>query len=223
MTVPDIRPHFPSLYWRPMPHSYGVPVASDWQDKPKDDPVFGPFRNCGLWTMDEAAILYQVAKQSPGTWVDIGANIGWTTAHIRAAGRSVCPVDTMYGNSEFRNRAAANLDAVTVTNGFAGTSAQFLATFIGPFSGIVIDGDHDDPNPTTDAAMAVCRLDERAVILFHDARGGPVKKAIRWLLNYFPEFHCRLYPTPHGVALCWRGELEPPEYEPLPGVPEFGI
>lgn len=225
----DLRPHFPNLYWRPMPHSFGVPVASDWQDKSDDDPVFGIFKRCGLWTMDEADILYRAAVQLKGSWVDIGSNVGWTTAHVAEAGCDVLAIDPMYRKDEFAARTRMNLDKWLERCGgirafVAETSARALdewGTF--RYTGFVIDGDHDDPNPTTDAAMSVCHLEERGIILFHDARGEPVKKAIRWLLNYFPEFKHRVYPTPHGVCACWRGEFEPPDYVRIPGVPEFAI
>ncbi len=228
MNCPDLRPNFPTLHWRPMPHSFGVPVASDWQDKSPDDPVFGIFRECGMWTMDEAAILYQVAKQTGGAWVDIGANVGWTTAHVAAADCKVLAVDPMYRNDEFRYRANHNLIWCDVRQNVVTYSGLTSAAVFGGmwdvrFAGVVIDGDHDDPNPTTDAAMAACHLRDNGAILFHDARVEPVRKAIRWLLKNFPEFKHRIYPTPHGVALCWRGDLDPPDYEQLPGVPGLEI
>ena len=241
MICPDLRPHFAHLHWRPMAHAYGVEVASDWADKAEDDQVFGLYKKCGFWTRDEAAILYHAASQVGGDWVDIGSHTGWTTAHILEGlyrRGHVVAVDTMYSNQEFGGRAIANLvsyhpSLVELTHyGISlvcETSARFFASVAqnspeASFSGVVIDGDHDDPTPTTDVAQAVCRLKREAgVIIFHDARGGPVKKAVRWLLNYFPEFKHQVYQTPHGVVVCWRGEFDPPEYEQLPGVPEYEI
>lgn len=86
LQAPDLRPYFKHLHWRQMGHSMGHLVASDWADKADDDPVFGLYKKCGLWTRDEAAILYNVARLvQPGRCIDIGCNVGWTTRHIREA------------------------------------------------------------------------------------------------------------------------------------------
>lgn len=86
LKAPDLRPYFKHLHWRKMGHSMGHLVASDWADKADDDPTFGIYKNCGLWTRDEAAILYNVAQtQAPGDWLDIGCHTGWTSFHIAYA------------------------------------------------------------------------------------------------------------------------------------------
>lgn len=86
LSAPDLRPYFKHLHWRKMGHSMGHLVASDWADKPDNDPVFGLYKKCGLWTRDEAAILYTVARLLPsGDWLDIGCHTGWTSWHIQRA------------------------------------------------------------------------------------------------------------------------------------------
>ena len=85
-TSPDLTPHFKYLHSRVMGHSFGHDVPSDWVDKADDDPAFGIYKRCGMWTHDECAILHNVAKLvQPGRCLDIGCHTGWTTAHIAAA------------------------------------------------------------------------------------------------------------------------------------------
>jgi SAM-dependent methyltransferase len=224
MTCPDLRPHFKHIVERPMAHSFGVPVISDWADKADDDPVFGVFKQCGFWTMAEAAILYEAARQLQGDWLDIGGHTGWTAAHIIAAGNPrVDLLDPMYGNEEFLDRTLQNLRAAFGRDGggicLSQTSDEFFAFMLegGALEddlcvGIVIDGDHDRPHPLQDAQNAAEFLRPTGVIMLHDAVGGPVQDAVAWLLDN--GFQAKVYLTPHVVACCWRGDFTPPDYQP---------
>lgn len=227
LTMPDLRPYFKHLHWRPMPHSYGVPVASDFADYPEDHPVFGLYKQCGLWTMDEAAILYNVAKQMPGQWLDVGCHTMWCTAHLAAADLLIAAIDPMFRVSEFLERARANIyggnDAYShvMTMEFARTADEFFSDSIALYgeagiTGVVIDGDHDRPHPMNDAVNSLRYLNDRGVILMHDAVGLPVQEAVLYLVSQ--GMRCKVYPTPHCVALCWRGELEPPIHTANPAV-----
>ena len=82
---PDLRPFFKNAEWRPLPYSKGVLIGSDFSDKAKTDPVFGVFKNCGFWTLEEAKILFSVARSIGGYWLEIGGLTGWTAAHLAAA------------------------------------------------------------------------------------------------------------------------------------------
>ena len=44
LEVPDLRSRFKHLHWRPMGHSFGHDVPSDWSDMADHDPVFGIYR-----------------------------------------------------------------------------------------------------------------------------------------------------------------------------------
>jgi SAM-dependent methyltransferase len=217
LEVPDLRPHFKHLHWRPMPHSMGVPVASDFADRPASDPVFGLYKNCGLWTQDEAAILYNIAAAVRGRWLDLGCHTGWTSAHQAAAGCEVTAVDNMLPVFPFHERFQENVEAWDI-EAFAGTTQEFFE-WVSPdarFSGVVIDADHEHPWPLKDAQKAVEHLEERGVILFHDFIGRPVRTAVEYLMSR--GFNCRVYWTAHMVACCWRGEFVPPQHRPLPGI-----
>ncbi len=217
----DLRPHFRHLHWRPMPHSFGVDVASDWADKADDDPVFGLYKRCGLWTMDEAQILHECAGAFPGRWLDIGSHTFWTTAHIVAAGQiEVTAIDPMLRVREFLDRCWTNIDDIpgarrieAFTECEYGTSEEYFAHFIddAEFSGFCVDGDHSEGKPLEDAINAVKHLAERGVILFHDATGRPVQEAVEYCVGQ--GFQCKAYVTVHGVVVCWRGEFTPPAYK----------
>lgn len=221
LIMPDLRPHFKHLHWRAMPHSMGIEVASDWADKPADDPVFGLYKKCGLWTMDEAAILYNCAARAWGTWLDIGMHTGWTTAHVAESADVVIAIDPMRRVDEFAARGNENLrEYVNVASSFD-TSDEFFAHREKPgswvaFSGVCIDGDHDRPCPMNDARNSAKHLADTGVILLHDAWGAPVFEAAIWLMDN--GFKARFYDTVHGVICCWRGDFVPPNFNPLFGI-----
>lgn len=226
----DLRPHFKHLHWRPMPHSFGIDVASDWADKADDDPVFGLYKRCGLWTMDEAQILHGCAVAFPGEWLDIGCHTGWTTQHIGGlAGcrdRYVQAIDPMLAVHEFAMRFYDNLqqhpdlpDGQKWLPGvsYGETSNEFFSdghhNHDGSplhLSGVNIDGDHSWGKPLEDAISSVKHLAERGVILFHDCTGRPVHEAVEYCVSQ--GFNCKAYPTVHGVAACWRGDFMPPDF-----------
>lgn len=230
LQAPDLQPYFKHVHCRPMPHSFGHDVLSDFADRPADDPVFGLYKNCGFWTHDEAAILYNVAKQIGGAWCDIGCHTGWTSAHIACNGLDTMLVDPMLRVDEFRARMAENIDFAWRERGWRSadiyglsveTSNEFFKILQAHhpdrrFAGIVIDGDHCAPCPLQDAQNAAKYLKDRGVILFHDAIGGPVQQGVYWLIDR--GFKCKIYSTPHVVACCWRGDFTPPNHIPDPRV-----
>ena len=222
LVCPDLAPRFKHLHVRPMPHSFGHSVPSDWADKADDDPIFGIYKKCGLWTHDEAAILYHVAQRSAREgWLDIGAHTGWTSAHIsEATGEGVDCVDPMLAVDGFDFRFTENAGAAHYA--FGKTSNEFFSNVSGlslPWSGVCIDGDHEPGKPLEDAKNAAEHLADDGVIIFHDALGRPVRDAAQWLMQQ--GFKCRWYSTPHGILLCWRGDFTPPDHVPDPNLPDL--
>lgn len=219
LTVPDLQQFFRHTHCRVMGHSQGHDVLSDFTDKSLDDPVFGIYKQCGFWTHDEAAILYNVVESLGGDWLDIGGLTGWTSAHEAVACHHVTAVDTMYSVHDFKYRAIENLDAAGCLDRvklWAGTSSDFFAQNDSLFHGIVIDGDHCSPCPLNDAIAAEKAIRVGGVILFHDAIGEPVKQGYRYLQTL--GWKLRIYKTPHIVALCYRDPFVPPEHTPDPRV-----
>lgn len=220
LQAPDLQPYFKHTVCRVMGHSMGHDVLSDFADKPDGDRIFGPFKNCGFWTHDEAAILFNVAQAVGGTWLDIGGLTGWTACHLAAAGCRVYSVDPMYSHPGFRRRAEENISAAGFRDRvslWACSSDQFFAKVSRQFDGIVIDGEHANSQPATDGMNAMPRVNEHGVVLFHDTRAYQIRKA------YHAYGHAGWktlpYRTPHGVALCYRDGLVPPAHVPDPSIP----
>lgn len=222
LIAPDLQRAFGHVHCRPMPHSMGHDVLSDFADRPADDPVFGLYKNCGFWTHDETAILYNVACSFPGQWADIGCHTMWTSAHLAQALRMVSAIDPMLRVPEFRARAEENLEGIErsdLIQSFAMTSSEFFnsgSAIYGSFAGVVIDGDHCAPCPLEDARNAVKYLRETGAVLFHDFIGRPVQEGVEYLIGI--GFQCRVYWTPHMVACCWRGDYNPPNHERDPRI-----
>lgn len=203
LTAPDLSGQF-KLKDPPLQHM--------GHDMPSD-PDYLP--HCGYWTHDEAAILYTASAQLPGaTWLDIGSRLGWTAAHILAAGAgSVWGIDPEYRNPYFRVRAQQQCPGLIA---MALPSSEFFEDCPGTVDAAVIDGCHDAPEPSRDALGAVSS--GAGVILFHDFQGLPVREAVT-MLTLSWGWHVRVYDTPNGVALCWRDKsFVPPDHTPDPAI-----
>ena len=219
LIAPNLRPYFKLA---------DPPLQNCGHDVPSD-PDFDP--NCGYWTDDEAAILYQVARQVGGQWADLGGRLGWTTAHIAAAGGSVDLIEPEAARgSAFTARLEGNLNnfmvhyresSLIVVQKRAQGYLQEESMLI---EGFVIDADHDAPQPTLDALGCERIAKPDAVILMHDFWGRPIQDAVETLMR--SGWRCRIYDTPNGVALLWRGYrcdgggpcLHPPNHVPDPAI-----
>jgi hypothetical protein len=216
LTCPDLTPRFKHLHSRPMPHSFGHDVPSDWKDKADDDPVFGLYKRCGLWTHDEAAILWNVAERvRDKRALDIGCHTGWTTSHMAVPGMSIAAIDPMIRVPEFHRRFIDNGAQAAV--GYQ-TSEQYFKPLSrnAKFGLICVDGDHSPGKPLEDAENAYQHLSADGVIMFHDGTGLPVREAVADLMD--AGMHCRAYFTPHLVFCCWRGKFTPPVHYGDPAV-----
>lgn len=224
LTCPDLAKQFKHCVSRPMGHSFGHDVMSDWADKKDDDPVFGIYKKCGFWTQDEAAILYHAALKLPAvstvgatnTILDIGTHTGWTAMHVAIAGFRVIGLDPMYANAEFLKRAMENTSACFIPT--HRTSRQFFADIHESmrFSMVIIDGDHSPGYPLEDAQNAAKHLTPTGVIILHDGIGPPVREAVTWLLDN--GFKARIYWSPHLVFCAWRGDFIPPDHTADPAI-----
>jgi len=182
----------------------------------------------GWISADEAAILWEIAHRIKGDWLEIGSQTGWSGAHIAhlTGVRSVLMLEPRLRERAFFERWLENMDNVrqydapnakadtAILHPVALRSDQY--SVIGDqdfFDGVFIDGDHDSPVPQLDAQFALSRLRPRGVIAFHDF-GGPVLEAVKYLLQDHGTggMHCRIYDTPQMVAVCWRGDFQPPDH-----------
>jgi len=207
LTAPDLRPHF---------RLKDPPIQIMGHDIPSD-PDFEP--QCGFWSDDEAAILYNVAKQTDGDWFDIGSRFCWTTSHIADA-ISPCRVigiDPIYNSTPHYLRAVSNINrrkTITLT-------PDRVALCGGV--GCVIDGCHDAPEPLNDAQWAAHSERGHKVILLHDYWGLPIRDAANWLVSQ--GWQRKVYFTPNGVCCCWRGlpDFVSPDHVRDPSIDWRGI
>jgi hypothetical protein len=93
---------------------------------------------------------------------------------------------------------------------FLGLSDQFV------YDGVVVDANHDAPCPLNDARNALDHLRESGVIVFHDFWGRPIREGVEYLIKV--GLKCRIYDTPAGMAVCWRGDFEPVTHIPDPPI-----
>ena len=217
LEAPDLRPYFKHLHGRVTPQSMGHFALSDFADKPADDPVFAVHKNCQFWTLDEAAILYNCARQFPnGIAADIGSHTGWTSSYLMEAIQGIVyAVDPMYTNDVFAKRATLNVGERNIAMQPT-TADDFFSTMGLPLDVAVIDGNHDSPFPLKDAKGAAAHLDRRGLIMLHDFWGWPIQDAVTYLQKN--GFKVMVYATPNGVACCWRGDFKPPIHIPDPSI-----
>ncbi len=214
LTAPDLSGNF-RMISKPRHWSLGHDVPSD--------PDFEP--ECAFMSVDEAAVLEECAMRSRGQWVDIGSRTGWSSAYIALNGNEVIAVDSAYSkDSPVLARAELNIRETRAMLGvrwFMGSSAEFFEYCSrehaeGPFAGVCVDGNHDSPEPLRDAQNALRNLAPTGVIVFHDFWGRPIREGVEYLMDQ--GLKCRVYNTPAGMAVCWRGDFVPPNHTPDPAI-----
>ena len=225
LVAPDLLPHFHHTQLVDQPQALGHSVITHWTDKP-DTEEWRNWKKCGSLTHDEAAILYHIAKAARyDLWLDIGANVGWSTAHIAEAGQSIWAVDPQFLDLEWLERFNENTYSLwgwRMRTIWQTSRAFFPCVDAVRFGGVMIDGDHSWGEPLHDAQQAAAHLEPGGVIVFHDFIGGPVREGVLWLMDQ--GFHCRVYETPHMMAACWRGDnFVPPDHTPDPHLAQYDL
>jgi hypothetical protein len=168
----------------------------------------------GFLTHDEAAILYHIVQRSGGHWLDIGGAVGWSAAHIEAAaGIAPTSIDLRYDNPRYLERRLMNNKGRCV----AGHSSRVLYEMINKpprhfYTGALVDGCHEHPVPLTDAVQ--CAMLGVSVVVLHDFFGA-IAPAAKWLIDH-AGYSCKIYNTPHLMAVCWELGVgfDPPEHKP---------
>jgi len=205
------------------------PVLQNCGHDCPSDPDFDP--GCTFMTEDEIAILYATLHGphlNRKTTVEIGSRFGWTAKAINGAtGGCVLCVDPIlkYGSPE-QQRFKENLGpAFGSVIAIPRTSEVFfrdrhLESTRSHYSAFVIDGNHEDIQPTNDCKGALSLATEDCIVILHDARGLPVCRAAEFLMEQ--GFRVRFYVTPNGVFVAWRGfeGWEPPAHDPDPKLVE---
>lgn len=166
----------------------------------------------------EAQLLHDITlRVSPTQAVEIGAYVGWSTAHILAADEpfatqtlSVIDPFTESGGSvtQTAERFWQNIDRADrfmKVQVFKGHSPELLA-IVAPRSGwdfAVIDGHHSGDQPRKDIQGLLPHLTDDAIVVWHDAWIPTVKAAIDWLV--MQGWQDAALPTANLLTICYRG------------------
>ncbi|MEO1650152.1 MAG: TylF/MycF/NovP-related O-methyltransferase [Pseudomonadota bacterium] len=221
---PGLLPHFPNLtprdpkaaIWRYLryrcPHLWRV----DTGEKAR--------AAVGTLSVDEAVLLYNLAKPFSGhAGLEVGAHVGWSTAHIAAAGVRLDTVDPFFSNTRHfkgvRERLAPweENPGIRYWAGFSPSILDAVAASRGaPWSFIFIDGDHDGDAPRLDALAASQFAADDAIIVFHDLTSPHVADGLKALQD--DGWDVQIFDTMQIVGVAYRGAVELPTHQSDPNL-----
>lgn len=169
--------------------------------------------SCGYVSVQEARMLWQAARDFPGTWCEVGSHTGWSGAHIahgllESFGRVVA-IEPQFVYLDFFVRARQNWQRAKLDHRIfpvAALSKDYFAGCVETFAGAHIDGDHSPRKPLEDARMLMPHLADRSVVFFHDGVGDPVHEAAAYMKHQ--GFQVRVFETMARMVVCWRGEWD---------------
>jgi predicted O-methyltransferase YrrM len=172
----------------------------------------------GVLSREEALILHNLALPLTGRRaLEIGSYIGWSTAHLLAAGLKLDVVDPRFAEPANFADVDATLRRVEGRGSFrliAGFSPAIIPplapTAPGGYSFVFIDGNHDGEAPTRDAEAVIEFCDKDACVVFHDLTAPSVSGGLR----FFHErgWKTRIYNTMQVMGAAWRGEYRPVDH-----------
>ena len=212
--------HFPHL-------SKAPPGALAWEYLRDDIPhtfyIDGRIPGTGFLNRDEAILLYNIARLFRGQrGLEVGCWLGWSAAHIAAAGVVLDVVDPVLTNESVRGSVTASLESAglaSLVTLHADASPQAIDT-IGRsgrrWSFFFIDGNHDAPYPLFDTATAIDYAEPNAAIVLHDLASPEVAQALEYLACR--GWQTRIYHTTQIMGIAWRGDVVPPQHREDPSV-----
>lgn len=178
----------------------------------------------GFLSRDEAAILYNLARQMRGRpALEVGCWRGWSTAHLVAGGVELDVVDPVLEDEAVRGEIAASMSRlgepgqVRLHPGPA--PARLYDDEVrahAPWSLIFIDGDHEGDAPVRDAAVCSQMAADDAIIVLHDLASPFVAGALDYLRTH--GWHTLVYQTMQIMGIAWRGAAAPVPHVPDPAV-----
>ncbi len=178
----------------------------------------------GFLSRDEAHILYNLALPLAGQpALEIGCWVGWSACHLALAGVNLDVVDPLLARPEILATVESSLTAAGVrdrVNLVPGSSPdavhQLAQQAQRQWSLIFIDGDHEAGGPLADAIACAQYAAPDALIVFHDLASPDVSAG----LDYFRQqgWQTLVYQTMQIMGIAWRGQVQPIEHHPDPGV-----
>ena len=178
----------------------------------------------GVLSVDEGAVLYNAAKPFKGKrGLEVGCHLGFSTAHLAAAGLDLDVIDPMLGDASHRGHVQDSLDRAVPGHGVrlhAGFSPGIveLVQAARPRSKwhfAFIDGLHDGTAPLDDARAVEPLMALDAAVMFHDLTCPDVAEGLRFYAN--AGWQTRIYDTMQVMGIAWRGSYTPPSHVPDTG------
>lgn len=177
----------------------------------------------GFLNRDEAVLLYNIAKRFRGRrGLEVGCWLGWSAAHVAAAGVILDVIDPVLANRSFRDSVTASLDSAALTRLVtlhplsSPQAIDAIARGGVRWSFFFIDGNHDAPYPLFDTATAIEYAEPDAAVVFHDLASPDVAQALEYLACR--GWQTRIYHTAQIMGIAWRGNVEPPVHLEDPAV-----
>jgi hypothetical protein len=182
------------------------------------------YPDVGFLNRDEAAILYNTARQFAGRpALEVGCWLGWSTCHLALAGVRLDVVDPALRCAEVADSvrgslaAAGVLHAVNLVPAASPAAVEELASRSGTrWSLGFIDGDHCAPAPQRDADAFARFAADDALVLFHDLACPDVASGLEHLRRQ--GWQTLIYQTMQIMGAAWRGRVTPLRHNPDPAV-----
>lgn len=169
----------------------------------------------GFLNRDEAILLYNLARLFRGrAGLEVGCWLGWSAAHIAAAGVALDVIDPVLGDPSFRDSVAGSLASaglshlVTLHAASSPAAIDDLGRAGKRWSFIFVDGNHTAPYPLFDTATAIEYAEPDAAVIFHDLASPEVAQALEYLACRGWKTH--VYHTAQIMGIAWRGDVTPP-------------
>jgi len=177
----------------------------------------------GFLNRDEAVLLYNIAHLFRARrGLEVGCWLGWSAAHIAAAGVFLDVIDPVLGNPPFRESVALSLQSaglaerVRLHAGMSPQAIDELGRAGNRWSFFFIDGNHEAPFPLFDTAAALEYAEPDAAFVFHDLTSPQVAQAIEYLACR--GWKTRVFHTAQIMGIAWRGAITPPMHLEDPAV-----
>lgn len=179
----------------------------------------------GVMSCEEALLIFNLAKQFAGRRaLEIGCHFGWTSAHLLSAGVRLDIIDPALGEPGRVEALRSSLESVPNRGAYhlwAGFSPSIVpavrAAQEGPWSVIVIDGNHEGDAPMQDALAVSEHCAADAMVIFHDLVSPHVAEGLRALKQR--GWKTRIYNTMQIIGVAWRGEVSCIDHVEDPNIP----
>lgn len=181
----------------------------------------------GNASYEEACCLYTLASQFRGKrGLEVGTHLGWTGAHLLAAGLRMDFVDPAIANAERAKMLVTSFDAVpnrVSYKMYAQPSPQSIEPIFREgnselWSFAFIDGNHDGDAPMFDAKAVLPFMADDSCVMFHDLTSPHVAAG----LQVFQEagWNIEVFQTMQILGVASRGQVVIPPFQKDNNVPK---